>query len=343
MRDQIRQTEAEIDEPSFWDSNPNSQTILSQLSDQKKRLGTIDALHETRDSIRTLLDILATHSDPELSAELATTMGQWTTQLDQLEIQSLLNGKYDSDNVIFSINAGAGGTDAQDWAQMLYRMYVRWMEGNGYTIELADWIPGEEAGIKSATLLVSGNFPYGYLKSEIGIHRLVRLSPFNANNKRQTSFAAVDVIPQITTNAESIDLDPKVLRIDTFRASGAGGQHVNKTDSAVRITHIPTGLVAQSQSSRSQIANRETALTILKSRLVQRLEKEHKDKISELRSGATEIAWGNQIRSYVLHPYTMTKDHRSGIETADVNGTLDGNLDAFIYGYLKSALSQPPA
>lgn len=254
--------------------------------------------------------------------------------VDDLEIETLLSDKYDRSNCIFSLNAGAGGTDAQDWTQILLRMYGRWFDKKGFKSTLIEETPGDEAGIKSCTIVVKGPFAYGLLKNEIGIHRLVRLSPFNANNKRQTSFAAVDVIPEINKDID-LQIDPKDLKIDTYRASGAGGQHVNKTDSAVRITHLPTGLTAQSQASRSQISNRETALNILKSRLLQQLEKEKKEHLNELRQDAKDIGWGNQIRSYVFHPYKLVKDLRTQHERTDLNKVLDGHIDDFINAFLR--------
>lgn len=272
---------------------------------------------------------------PTLLAEAAQLEAQLKAKIAKLEITTLLSGKYDNSACIFSIYAGAGGTDAQDWAQMLYRMYLRWFEKKGFTAELIDETMGEEAGIKSATLVVRGEFAYGLAKTEIGIHRLVRLSPFNANDKRQTSFAAVDIIPEITTDFSDMDIDAKDLRIDTYRASGAGGQHINKTDSAIRITHIPTGIVAQSQNSRSQGANKDMAMMILKSRLAKRMEEEHQSQVNELRGPSKENGWGNQIRSYVFHPYKMVKDLRTSIETSDVQGVMDGDLDAFIEAALR--------
>ena len=279
--------------------------------------------------------MLSKEEDESLREEFSSLLKQFISRVDQMETRRFLSGKYDANNAIFSIHAGAGGTDAQDWADMLLRMYLRWMEKKGYQTEIVDYSAGDEAGIKSATILVKGELVYGYARQEIGIHRLVRLSPFNANNKRQTSFAAVDVIPELSAVNKEIELNSDDLKIDTFRASGAGGQHVNKTDSAVRITHIPSGIVAQSQSSRSQAANKETALSILTSRLLQALEAEHKEKVSELRGNAKDIAWGNQIRSYVFHPYKLVKDHRNSFETSQVDAVMDGDIDGFIEAALK--------
>ncbi len=274
--------------------------------------------------------------DPEgVVPEMQAYLSRLQQAVDALEVRSYLSQKYDTQPCFFSLNAGAGGTDAQDWAEMLFRMYTRWMDRKGFHYEIIDQTMGDEAGMKSVTMSVKGDFAYGFLRNEIGVHRLVRISPFNANGKRQTSFAAVDVVPQLEQDLSALDIDPKELRIDTFRSGGAGGQHVNKTDSAVRVTHLPTGLVAQSQASRSQIANRETAMNLLKSRLLQLLESQHKDHISDLRGVEKDIAWGSQIRSYVFHPYKMVKDTRTGHETSDVPGVMDGDLDAFVLAHLK--------
>ena len=290
------------------------------------------------DEVKVYLELLeeAKEEEPDTITEAQKVLEILISEIDALELLSFLTGKYDKANCIFSLNSGAGGTDAQDWTQMLFRMYTRFFEKKGYEYEVVEYTLGDEAGIKSATLLLKGDLVYGYLKSEIGVHRMVRLSPFNANNKRQTSFAAVDVIPEIENLSKNIQIDTKDLKIDTYRASGAGGQHVNKTDSAVRITHIPTGMVAQSQASRSQGANKETAMKILTSRLVQKLETEHKEKVEELSAGNKEIAWGNQIRSYVFHPYQMVKDHRNNIETSNLQAVMDGDLDMFIEGFLRT-------
>ena len=272
----------------------------------------------------------------EVLEEAQEYLNNFVSRVDSLEIQALLSQKYDTANCIFSINSGAGGTDAQDWAQILFRMYTRWMDHKKFQFEVVDQTLADEAGLKSVTVIVKGEYAYGYLKNEIGIHRLVRLSPFNANNKRHTSFAAVDVVPEISTDIDEIKLDPKDLRIDTYRSTGAGGQHVNKTDSAVRITHLPTGLVSQCQNSRSQIANRETALIILKSRILAVLEKEQKKYIDEIRGISKEIGWGSQIRSYVFHPYKLVKDLRTNLENTNLQAVMDGDLDGFIFANLRN-------
>jgi len=301
-------------------------------------LAKYETLVQTREDLKAYFDVLSTDPpDPELLAEIPPILTQFQKDVDEAEINCLLSGKYDTGDCILSLNSGAGGTDAQDWTQILYRMYLRWMEEKKFKFDVAAYMPGEEAGIKSAIIMVKGPFAYGLLKNEIGIHRLVRISPFNANSKRQTSFAAVDVIPEVPKDLNNISVKPDDLKIDTFRASGAGGQHVNKTDSAVRITHLPTGIVTQSQASRSQGANKEVAMKMLLSRLVQQLEIQHKETISALRGENKEIAWGHQIRSYVFHPYKLVKDHRTNFETSNVDEVLDGGLDPFIHAHLRQS------
>jgi peptide chain release factor 2 len=292
-------------------------------------------LEKSSQDIQAYLDILNEHHDDDLEKEVQTEYKGFKYKIDELEVQSLLSGPHDNLACFFSLNSGAGGTDAQDWTEILLRMYTRWFDAKGFTYEVVDHTPGDEAGLKSTTLLVKGELAYGLLKNEGGVHRLVRISPFNANGKRQTSFAAVDVVPDFEHENIELEIDPKDLRVDTFRSSGAGGQHVNKTDSAVRITHIPTGTVAQSQHSRSQISNRETALSILKGRLMQRMINEQKQQLSDLRGDVTDNAWGNQIRSYVFHPYKLVKDLRTNVEKTDLQAVLDGEvLDDFIQAQL---------
>jgi peptide chain release factor 2 len=272
-------------------------------------------------------------SDNETLGEVSHELGELEKRIGQFSLDIMLDGEDDKNNAIVSINAGAGGTEAQDWAEMLFRMYTRWVERKGFKSEIIDYQPGEEAGIKSVTFTSDGNYAYGYLKSEIGIHRLVRISPFNANGKRHTSFASVFVYPEVD-NQIVIDIDEKDLRIDVFRASGAGGQHVNKTSSAVRITHLPTGIVVQCQQEKSQHRNKDMAMKVLKSRLYQHEKSKLDEKLQEMHDGKDEIAWGNQIRSYVLHPYQMAKDHRLNLEIGNVSDVLDGGIDPFIEGML---------
>lgn len=309
---------------------------MSNLQRMKNKLEAFERLEKLAEDAGVLVEMgEESGDDAEVEAELSQTLSTLEADLSRMEIQTMLSGKYDSGDCILTINAGAGGTDAQDWAQILLRMYSRWMERHGYVTEVADQTYGDEAGIKSVTVIVKGPYAYGHLRQEAGVHRLVRISPFNANGKRQTSFASVEVMPKVDHNIGNLEIDPKDLRVDTFRASGAGGQHINKTDSAVRITHIPTGIVAQSQASRSQISNRETALGILKSRLILLMEEQHKQQINELRGDLRSIAWGHQIRSYVFHPYKLVKDLRTNEERTDLNDVLDGDIDGFIQAALR--------
>jgi peptide chain release factor 2 len=282
-----------------------------------------------------LLELAIEESDPETLAEASRQLSLTGKRIKQLSLDMMLSGENDANNVIISINAGAGGTEAQDWAEMLFRMYSRWVERKGYRFELIDFQPGDEAGIKSVTFSAAGDYAYGYLKSENGVHRLVRISPFNASGKRHTSFASVFVYPEIDTDI-SIDVDDKDLRIDVYRASGAGGQHVNKTSSAVRITHLPTGIVVQCQQEKSQHRNKEMAMKVLLSRLYQHEKKKQDDKLQEIHDAKDEIGWGSQIRSYVLHPYQMVKDHRLNLDIGNTNAVLDGSIDPFIEGFLLS-------
>ena len=277
-------------------------------------------------------------NDEESINEIISSVKFLEKEIEDYKIEMLLSGEYDKNNAILTLHVGVGGTDANDWTEMLLRMYTRWCEKRGFSVETLELIQGEEAGIKSVTLSVKGEFAYGYLKAEKGIHRLVRISPYNANGKRQTSFASVEVLPELTKN-QDIEIKQDDLKIDTYRASGAGGQHVNKTESAVRITHIPTGIVVQCQNERSQISNRETAMNMLKSKLIELKERAHKEKIEDLTGELKDMGWGNQIRSYVFHPYNMVKDHRTGEETSNVQAVMDGEIDSFINSYLASDLN----
>ncbi len=330
---------AEIDkqmlQPGFWE-DPKSKGILQEralLLDQKE---TLSRLEERFEELSLLLEMAQEEDDAATLAEVKRDLARLDKDVRHAELARLLSGPHDKNNAIVTIHAGAGGTEAQDWAEMLLRMYMRWCERRGFEVDMLDYMPGDEAGIKGATFLVKGPFAYGYLKSEAGVHRLVRISPFDASGRRHTSFASVFVAPEIDDTIE-IDIDEKDLRIDTYRASGAGGQHVNKTSSAVRITHIPTGIVVQCQNERSQHKNKAIAMKILKARLYELEEAKRNEEKQKMHGEKKEIAWGSQIRSYVLHPYQMIKDHRSGIEVGNVNDVLDGNLDRFIEGYLQKA------
>lgn len=323
----------EILEPGVWADPQRAQSISKELSSLKKLLNNFDNIYLKIKDSTDLIEILENEEDSELFIELSKDLEKIKKEIEELEFKKMLGGESDHMGAVLTINAGAGGTDAQDWAAMLLRMYVRWIEAKEYKYEIVDYQEGEEAGIKSATVLVDGEYAYGYLKAEIGIHRIVRISPFDSNARRHTSFAAVYVSPQVDDTIE-IEIIESELKIDTFRAGGAGGQHVNTTDSAIRITHIPTGIVVQCQNERSQHKNKATALKILKSRLYERELEIRNEKIEKERSSKKKIEWGSQIRSYVLHPYKMVKDHRTDYEESGVEMVLDGKIDSFIYKFL---------
>lgn len=320
--------------PGFWDDQQSAQAVVKEISTLKRSIEQWEAVYRAYEDAQALYELVSEEPDEALEEELEGTLAKLERDVDRLELASLLNGEYDSSNAILSIHPGAGGTESQDWAEMLLRMYTRWADSRGYDVEVLDYQPGEEAGIKSVTILVSGLNAYGYLKAEKGVHRLVRISPFDASGRRHTSFTSVDVMPEISDDVD-LEIKPEDLRIDTYRASGAGGQHVNKTESAVRITHIPTGIVVQCQSERSQHSNRDAAMKILRSRLMERQLRERQAKLEELKGEQGEIAWGNQIRSYVFCPYTLVKDHRTNVEIGNVQAVMDGMIDPFIEAYLK--------
>ncbi len=332
---QLEQLEAETVKEGFWNDSENSAKVLNTIKSIKNKTIPFVNLQKSISETIELAELAKAENDEEIGIEVQKESKKLEKEAEKFELQTLLSGKYDQNNAILTIHPGAGGTESQDWAEMLYRMYTRWANKNSYQINEVDFLEGDEAGIKSVTFEVIGENAYGYLKGEMGIHRLVRISPFDSNSRRHTSFASVEVLPEITDDIE-LDINPDDLRVDTYRASGAGGQHVNKTSSAVRITHIPTNIVAQCQSERSQIQNRETAMKMLKSKLLDLKEKEQKEKIEDLKGVQREIAWGSQIRSYVFCPYTMVKDHRTNYEVGNVQGVMDGNIDDFIESYLKS-------
>ncbi len=323
-----------MEAPGFWDDPERSNQKMKELKNLKDTVGECDKLSTQYDDILTLIDMGYEENDESLIPEIRGELDEFIREFDELRIGTLLSGEYDKNNAILKLNAGAGGTESCDWCGMLYRMYTRWAERKGFTIEVLDYLDGDEAGIKSVTFQVNGLNAYGYLKSEKGVHRLVRISPFNAQGKRQTSFVSLDVMPDIEGDLD-VDIDEKDLRIDTYRSSGAGGQHINKTSSAIRITHIPTGTVVQCQNERSQFQNKDKAMQMLKAKLYLLKKEANAEKLSDIRGEVKEIGWGNQIRSYVLQPYTLVKDHRTDVETGNVDAVLDGGLDIFINGYLK--------
>ncbi|MFA4859067.1 MAG: peptide chain release factor 2 [Candidatus Margulisiibacteriota bacterium] len=330
----IQKLQAESSDPNLWKNPEKAKVTLQNLKNAENLIAKYEYLQSAASDAAVLLQTAQEEDDKSAEADLTKELTDLAKRVTALELFTFLNGPYDKSDAIVSINAGAGGTDAQDWADILLRMFTRWSEQHGYLVEMPDISYGEEAGIKSATLIISGEYAYGYLKCERGIHRLVRMSPFNADGKRHTSFASVEVIPEVDNEIKT-EIDPKDLRIDTFRASGPGGQNVNKVSSAIRITHIPTGIVTQSQSDRSQHANKSSAMKILKARLYECMLKENKAKIEELVGEKKDIGWGNQIRSYVFQPYTMVKDHRTGFEVGDVQKVLNGDLDGFMEAMLK--------
>ena len=330
----IEELEMEMEAPGFWDDPDSSNRKMKELKNLKDTAELCNKLETQYSDIETLIEMGHEEEDPDMVEEIRGELDEFIEELDELRISTLLSGEYDKDNAILKLNAGAGGTESCDWCGMLYRMYTRWAERKGFAIEVLDYLDGDEAGIKSVTFQVNGLNAYGYLKSEKGVHRLVRISPFNAQGKRQTSFVSLDVMPDIEGDLD-VDIDEKDLRIDTYRSSGAGGQHINKTSSAIRITHIPTGTVVQCQNERSQFQNKDKAMQMLKAKLYLLKQEANAEKLSDIRGEVKEIGWGNQIRSYVLQPYTLVKDHRTDVETGNVDAVLDGGLDIFINGYLK--------
>lgn len=329
----------ETNKPGFWDDVKNSTAVLSELKSVQNKVNKYNKIKENLQNLLDLNELLTLEEDAELVKDLLKDTTKLENEVESLEVETLFCGKYDKNNAILTLHPGAGGTESQDWAEMLYRMYSKWAASNGFDLKELDSLEGDEAGLKSVTFLISGINAYGYLKSEMGVHRLVRISPFDAGGRRHTSFASLEVLPEISEDIE-IEINPEDLRVDTYRASGAGGQHINKTSSAVRITHIPTNIVVACQSERSQIQNRETAMKMLKSKLFELKEKEQKDKIEDLKGNQMDIAWGSQIRSYVFCPYTLVKDHRTGYEVGNVQAVMDGDLNGFIYAYLKQKNGQ---
>ncbi len=335
----LKELEEMTNQSEFWSDTNKSSVVLKEIKILKDKLEKYKKVNSLHEDTLVLIDLGNEENDEDILLEVKHNIKELTKEIEKLEIENLLAGKNDQNNAIVTIHPGAGGTEAQDWAEMLYRMYTMWAEKNGYKVEELDYLDGDGAGIKSVTFSVNGANSYGYLKGENGVHRLVRISPFDAGGRRHTSFASVEVIPEIDDSIE-IEIDPNDLKVDTYRSSGAGGQHVNKTESAIRITHIPTNIVVSCQTQRSQIQNRETAMKMLMSKLFELKEKENKEKIEDLKGIQREIAWGSQIRSYVFCPYTMVKDHRTNFETGNVQAVMDGELDDFIDAYLKMNMTK---
>ena len=323
-----------MEDPGFWDDPVVSQKKMKELKSMKDDVATYASLKTEFEDIETLIEMGYEENDPELIPEIDQMMKEFVQTYEDIRMKTLLSGEYDRNNAIVPLHAGAGGPESCDWAAMLYRMYTRWADKKGFSVEVLDSLDGEEAGIKSITFQVNGENAYGYLKSEKGVHRLVRISPFNAAGKRQTSFVSCDVMPDIEEDVD-VEIREEDIRIDTFRSSGAGGQHINKTSSAIRITHFPTGIVVQCQNERSQHMNKDKAMQMLKAKLYLLQKEEQEREAQGIRGEVTDIGWGNQIRSYVMQPYTMVKDHRTGVESGNVDAVMDGNIDPFINGYLK--------
>ena len=332
----IEELEKDSLAPDFYNDTKNSQKVLRQIKELKAKVDSFDGLKRDWEDTTTLVELAIMEDDDTLLEEITQGFNALNEKLESMKLETLLSGPYDKNNAIITLHAGAGGTEAQDWCQMLYRMYQMWAEKRDYKVSVLDILDGDEAGLKGASILIEGLNAYGFAKCEKGIHRLVRISPFDAAGRRHTSFASVEVMPDIEDDIE-ININPDDLRIDTYRASGAGGQHVNKTSSAIRITHIPTGVVVACQNERSQFQNKDAAMKMLKAKLMELAEAEQKERIEDIKGVQKEIAWGSQIRSYVFHPYTMVKDHRTNFEVGNISSVMDGNIDGFINDYLRKA------
>ena len=330
----ITELDKSMEEPGFWDDPERSTKTVREAKNLKDTVDGYKHLEQQYEDIQVMIEMGYEENDPAMIPEIQEMLDEFVKELEELRTKTLLSGEYDGCNAILKLNAGAGGTEAMDWCSMLYRMYQRWADKKGFTTEVLDFLDGDEAGLKSITLQVNGENAYGYLKSEKGVHRLVRISPFNAAGKRQTSFVSCDVMPDIEEDLE-VEINPDDLRIDTYRSSGAGGQHINKTSSAIRITHLPTGIVVQCQNERSQFQNKDKAMQMLKAKLYLLKQQENAEKLSDIRGDVKDINFGNQIRSYVMQPYTLVKDHRTNAENGNVNAVMDGDIDLFISAYLK--------
>ncbi|MBO7747250.1 peptide chain release factor 2 [Paenibacillus sp. MWE-103] len=336
-QEMILNFEEKMSAPDFWDDNERAQSTIAELNAVKSVVDQYERMRSDQEDLETMLELAEEEEDEDMDAELKKSVAELVAKVGEFELQLLLNEPYDRLNAILELHPGAGGTESQDWGQMLYRMYTRWAEKHGFKVELLDYLAGDEAGIKSVTISVKGHNAYGYLKAEKGVHRLVRISPFDASGRRHTSFVSCDIMPEIDDDIE-IEIRSEDLKVDTYRASGAGGQHINKTESAIRITHVPSGIVVSCQTQRSQIQNRERAMQMLRSKLYERKIEEQQKQLAEIRGEQSDIAWGSQIRSYVFHPYSMVKDHRTSVETGNVGAVMDGDLDPFIDGYLRSRI-----
>ncbi len=333
LKDEISELESRAQEPGFWENVELAQSIQTKVKHLQKKVDDVQALEKDREDLLVLCALGDEAEDASIVTEVAEGLAKLKADYEKMRLQTLFTNEYDANNAILTLHAGAGGTEAQDWTEMLYRMYSRWAEKHEFDLKLLDMLDGDEAGIKSCSFMLTGENAYGYMRSEMGVHRLVRISPFDASGRRHTSFASVEVMPEIDDSIK-IDIRSEDLRVDTYRSSGAGGQHINKTESAIRITHIPTGVVVSCQTERSQIQNRETAMNMLRSKLFALARAAHMDRIEDLKGNQMEIAWGSQIRSYVFCPYTMVKDHRTGYEMVGVQDVMDGELDGFINAYL---------
>ena len=327
-----------MSDPSFWNDQAKAQGVINEANGLKDQVGEFNALNESYENLELTFELIKEEPDEDLQEELESELKELSERLNAFELQLLLSEEYDKNNAILELHPGAGGTESQDWASLLLRMYTRWAEKKGFKVETLDYLPGDEAGVKSVTLSIKGHNAYGYLKAEKGVHRLVRISPFDSSGRRHTSFVSCEVMPEFNEEI-NIEIRTEDLKIDTYRASGAGGRHINTTDSAVRITHIPTNTVVSCQTERSQIKNRETAMKMLKSKLYQLEIEQQEAELAEIRGEQKEIGWGSQIRSYVFHPYSMVKDHRTNAETGNIQAVMDGDLDMFIDAYLRSRLS----
>ncbi len=338
LETELKELEDKTMQDGFWNDQKNSNKVLTEIKSRKGKVTKYKELLNELNNIKELIDLVEIEDDKSLESEINSSTKKIEKEIEKFELETLLSGKYDSNNAILTLHPGAGGTESQDWAEMLYRMYTRWASKNGYEVKELDFLEGDEAGIKSVTFEVNGENAYGYLKGEMGVHRLVRISPFDSGGRRHTSFASLEVIPEIEDDVD-LYINPDDIKMDVYRASGAGGQHINKTSSAVRLTHIPTGIVVACQTQRSQIQNRENAMKMLKSKLLDLKERENKETIEELKGVQRDIAWGSQIRSYVFCPYTMVKDHRTNFETGNIEAVMNGEIDGFIESYLKNNIN----